>query len=75
MSHWRILFIGPLDIVAALLVRILPEKRLPDDPSLPRYLDEAALETPPLALANAARETLRMGDAIEVHAARCHDGA
>ena len=32
---------------------------------MPRYLDEAALETPPLALANAARETLRMGDAIE----------
>jgi phosphate:Na+ symporter len=60
-----IVFIGPLDAMAALLVRILPEKRLPDDPSVPRYLDEAALETPPLALANAARETLRMGDAIE----------
>jgi phosphate:Na+ symporter len=60
-----LLFIGPLDAVAALLVRILPEKRLPDDPSVPRYLDDAALETPPLALANAARETLRMGDAIE----------
>jgi phosphate:Na+ symporter len=60
-----ILFIGPLDALAALLVRILPEKRLPDDPAVPRYLDDAALETPPLALANAARETLRMGDAIE----------
>jgi phosphate:Na+ symporter len=59
------LFIGPLDYVAALLVRILPEQKLPADPSVPRYLDEIALETPPLALANAARETLRMGDTIE----------
>jgi phosphate:Na+ symporter len=59
------LFIGPLDFVAALLVRTLPEQKLPTDPSVPRYLDENALETPPLALANAARETLRMGDAIE----------
>jgi phosphate:Na+ symporter len=60
------IFIGPLDAVAWLLTRILPERRLTTDPSLPRYLDEAALETPPLALANAARETLRMGDTIEV---------
>jgi phosphate:Na+ symporter len=59
------LFIGPLDFVAALLVRMLPEQKLPTDPSVPRYLDEIALETPPLALANAARETLRMGDTIE----------
>jgi phosphate:Na+ symporter len=60
-----VLFIGPLDFVAVLLVRILPEQKLPADPSVPRYLDEMALETPPLALANAARETLRMGDTIE----------
>jgi phosphate:Na+ symporter len=32
---------------------------------MPRYLDEAALETPPLALANAARETIRMGGTVE----------
>jgi phosphate:Na+ symporter len=60
-----VLFIGPLDAVAALLVRALPEKKKPDDASAPRYLDPAALETPPLALANAARETLRMGDTVE----------
>jgi phosphate:Na+ symporter len=59
------IFIGPLDAVAALLVRVLPEKTQPDDASAPRYLDEAALDNPPLALANAARETLRMGDAVE----------
>jgi phosphate:Na+ symporter len=31
----------------------------------PRHLDAGALETPALALANAARETLRIGDTIE----------
>jgi phosphate:Na+ symporter len=60
------IFIGLLDPVAALLVRVLPEKKQTEDASAPRYLDEAALETPPLALANAARETLRMGDTVEV---------
>jgi phosphate:Na+ symporter len=60
-----VIFIGPLDAVAWLLVRILPEKKQQADASAPRYLDEAALETPPLALANAARETLRMGDTVE----------
>jgi phosphate:Na+ symporter len=60
------IFLGPLDALAWLLLRLLPERRRPADPSLPRYLDETALETPPLALANAARETLRMGDTVEV---------
>jgi phosphate:Na+ symporter len=58
-------FIGLLDGEARLLRRILPEKRQPADAAAPRYLDDAALETPPLALANAARETLRMGDTVE----------
>jgi phosphate:Na+ symporter len=60
------IFIAPLDAMAWLLVRILPERKQPADPSLPRYLDESALETPPIALSNAARETLRMGDTVEV---------
>jgi phosphate:Na+ symporter len=60
-----VIFIGPLNGVAWLLVRILPEKKQTADPSMPRYLDEAALQTPSLALANAARETIRMGDTIE----------
>lgn len=59
------IFIGVLDAEAWLLVRFLPERKLAADPSLPRYLDDAALETPPLALANAARETLRVGDTVE----------
>src|SRR5579883_1645213 len=59
------LFIAPLDAVAWVLTRLLPERRLPDDPSRPRSLDESALDTPPIALSNAARETLRMGDFVE----------
>jgi phosphate:Na+ symporter len=59
------IFIGPLDAVAWLLVRFLPERKQSADPAVPRYLEDAALETPPLALANAARETLRMGDTVE----------
>jgi phosphate:Na+ symporter len=60
-----LIFIGLLDPLAWLLVRLLPEKKQTADASVPRYLDEAALENPPLALANAARETLRMGDTVE----------
>jgi phosphate:Na+ symporter len=60
-----VLFIGALDAMGWLLVRILPEKKQPLDLWVPRYLDDTALQTPPLALANAARETLRMGDIVE----------
>jgi phosphate:Na+ symporter len=60
-----ILFIGLLDGIARLLERFLPKKVLVADPSRPRYLDASALETPSLALADAARETLHMGDLVE----------
>ena len=61
-----ILFIGLLDNMAALLKKLLPNRVQETDPSQPRYLDESALETPSLALADAARETLHMGDIVEV---------
>jgi phosphate:Na+ symporter len=61
-----ILFIGLLDGLARLLRWILPDRVQEADPSRPRYLDESALETPSLALADAARETLHMGDLVEV---------
>jgi len=60
-----ILFIGVLDALARLLVWILPDRVQETDPARPRYLDETALETPSLALTDAARETLRMGDMVE----------
>ena len=61
-----IIFIGLLDGMARLLKRFLPSRVQATDPSRPRYLDESALETPSLALADAARETLHMGDHVEV---------
>src|SRR6185312_12088997 len=47
---------GLLNAVAALLTRLLPERHQAVDPARPRYLDESALETPSLALTDAARE-------------------
>jgi phosphate:Na+ symporter len=60
------LFIFVLDGVARLLVWLLPESAQQPDPSVLLYLDEAAMRTPSVALACAARETLHMGDVIEV---------
>ena len=61
-----LVFIGLLDPLAWLLVRLFPARKDAADPAAPRYLDESALDTPSLALADAARETLRMGDIVEV---------
>ena len=60
-----ILFIGVLDHLSRLLTKLLPDRVQAEDPAQPRYLDETALETPSLALADAARETLRVGDMVE----------
>jgi len=55
-------FLGPF---ARFLVWLLPARAVPTDPSVPVYLDEAARETPAIALAGAAREALRMADVLE----------
>ena len=60
------LFILPLPRLARLLERMLPERPDPEDPTSPRYLDAASLDKPAVALTNAARETLRMADIVEV---------
>ena len=59
------LFLPVLGPIARLLARLLPVRAAPSDPSRPIYLDEAAREMPALALAGAARETLRMADVVE----------
>jgi len=59
------LFIGLLDPLAWALKKVFPAPAGSVDPMAPRYLDEAALQTPSLALADAARETLHMGDMVE----------
>jgi phosphate:Na+ symporter len=60
-----LVFVFLLDGIARLLSRLLPEPAKQADAALPLYLDEAAIRTPSVALACAARETLHMGDVIE----------
>src|SRR5690349_12771682 len=60
-----ILFFPVLGPFAGLLKRWLPARVDAADPARPVYLDRAARETPPIALAGAAREALRMADTLE----------
>src|SRR3546814_3594193 len=50
--------------LVALTRRLLPDPPVTDLAARPRYLDKAALDTPGVALAAAARETLRMSDIV-----------
>ncbi|MGN6286470.1 MAG: Na/Pi cotransporter family protein [Afipia sp.] len=59
------LFIGLLDPFSRLLIKLFPDRKSLTDPNAPRYLEESALDSPSLALADAARETLHMGDIVE----------
>ncbi|VVQ10821.1 hypothetical protein PS918_05268 [Pseudomonas fluorescens] len=54
--------VGPM---ARFCAWVLPERPQINGMAKPRHLDPTALVTPSLALANAARETLRMGDLID----------
>lgn len=54
-------FIGPLTRLSEI---ILPDRPREEDESLPRYLDPAAVDSPPAALACVARETLRVSDIV-----------
>ncbi|WP_034291826.1 Na/Pi cotransporter family protein [Herbaspirillum sp. RV1423] len=52
--------------MSRLCTRLLPESDKDDDAAIAaRHLDPAAIDTPSLALANASREVLRIGDLIE----------
>jgi phosphate:Na+ symporter len=58
-------FLGLTDRIARLVERFLPQVTNAVPQTEPKHLDPAAIDTPALALANAARETLRIGDIIE----------
>jgi phosphate:Na+ symporter len=58
-------FVGLADRLAHLLQKWLPNPAAPVDPARPIHLDDAALGSATVALANAARETLRMADMVE----------
>lgn len=60
-----VVFIPLLEPLAKLCSRVLPSVPTVKDPGKPRYLDAAVVGTPSLALADAAREVLRMVDLVE----------
>ncbi len=51
--------------LSKLLKKALPDRPVSDDPGKPKYLSDKDLDIPSIALASAARETLRMGDIIQ----------
>lgn len=60
-----VLLLGATAPLARLCEAVLPGRNTGGSQVTPRHLDPAALPTPTLALANAAREVLRIGDRIE----------
>jgi phosphate:Na+ symporter len=71
--YFHLLFNGAIAVgflfftepIARLATRLLPAKPDTDDPAKARYLDRSALDTPALAIGNAAREAVRLADFIE----------
>jgi phosphate:Na+ symporter len=61
-----LVFLPFTDRLAAVLLRLFPDPAPSADPAKPIHLEEAALETASVALANATRETLRMADMFEI---------
>ncbi|MCB1721905.1 MAG: Na/Pi cotransporter family protein [Alphaproteobacteria bacterium] len=60
------LFLPNVQWITRLCERLLPEKTsLPPKAYTPLYLDNKALSTPVVALASAARETLRMAEMVQ----------
>jgi len=51
--------------IAHVAERMLPSKPALDDPAKARYLDASALDSPALAIGNAAREAVRLADFVE----------
>lgn len=59
-----VLFIGLTGPISRLTARLLPDQSGIDDPGKPRYLSQGPVDQPTIALANAGREALRMGDLV-----------
>lgn len=57
-----LVFLPFVHLIGPLVDRLLPRPQQED--TGPRYLDESSLDTPSVALACAARETLRIGDRV-----------
>jgi len=60
-----VLFFPLINTMASLTARLLPEDPEPTDAIAPKNLDIMAFETPLVAIVNAEREVLRMGEVVE----------
>ncbi|WP_043312085.1 Na/Pi cotransporter family protein [Pseudomonas sp. ML96] len=60
-----LLMLPSVGLMARLCTLLLPERNRDAGVAAPRHLDRTTLDTPSLALANAVRETLRIGDLVE----------
>jgi phosphate:Na+ symporter len=60
-----LLFLPMINRMATLTQRLLPEDEDDGDEIKPMHLDKSAFETPLVALVNAEREVLRMGEVVE----------
>jgi phosphate:Na+ symporter len=60
-----VLFLPLTQPMARFCTAFLPDRPQAETTMNPRHLDPSMLDTPALALANAAREALRMGDIVE----------
>ena len=60
-----LLFFPFIDRMVELTEKLVPEDDTSSDQMLPRALDRGAFETPLVALLNAEREVLRMGEVVE----------
>jgi phosphate:Na+ symporter len=59
------IFLFLTEPVARVAERLMPTRPDDDNPAKPRYLDPSALSTPALAIGNAVREAMRIGDVVE----------
>ncbi len=60
-----IVFLPLVGLVSKISAKFIPEKVDQEDPSVPKYLDENAIDSPVVALTAAMRETLRVADVIQ----------
>ena len=59
------LYLPLVSMVARLVERLVPNNPAEEDASRPKHLDPSALDTPAVAIACAARETIRVCDIVE----------
>tara|TARA_B100000242_G_scaffold262979_1_gene209692 strand:+ start:2070 stop:3674 length:1605 start_codon:yes stop_codon:yes gene_type:complete len=60
-----LIYMPLVSVLAKVTAKIIPDKLHENDDHSPVFLDEKALDTPVIALAGAARETLRMAEFVE----------